>query len=95
MRFAKPLDKELLLQQAAYYGQIITLEEGCLAGGVGSAVLEALNEAGLLSTCRVHNLGIPDEFVLHGDKKLLLRDLELDVESIARKAALWAKEEDR
>ena len=93
MRFAKPLDKELLVEHAAKYGKIVTLEEGVLAGGVGSAVLEALNEAKLLAKCRVLTLGIPDEFVLHGDKKLLLRDLHLDVQAIAEQTAGLVKEE--
>ena len=93
MRFAKPLDKELLVEHAAKYGKIVTLEEGVLAGGVGSAVLEALNEAKLLAKCRVLTLGIPDEFVLHGDKKLLLRDLHLDVQAIAEQTAALVKEE--
>ena len=53
MRFVKPLDKELLLAQAREYGKIVTLEEGVLQGGVGSAVLEALNEAQLLTKCQV------------------------------------------
>ena len=85
MRFAKPLDKELLCAHAQKYTKLVTLEEGVLQGGVGSAVLEALNEAKLLQQCQVLTLGIPDEFVLHGDKKLLLRDLELDVPAITRK----------
>ena len=93
MRFAKPLDKELLVEHAAKYGKIVTLEEGVLAGGVGSAVLESLNEAKLLAKCRVLTLGIPDEFVLHGDKKLLLRDLHLDVQAIAEQTVALVKEE--
>ena len=93
MRFVKPLDKDLLLVQAKEYGKIVTLEEGVLQGGVGSAVLEALNEAQLLTKCRVLALGIPDEFVLHGDKKLLMKDLGLDVETIADKIAALVKEE--
>ena len=93
MRFAKPLDEELLKEHAAKYGAIVTLEEGVLAGGVGSAVLESLNTAGLLQHCQVLTLGIPDEFVRHGDRKLLLRDLELDVDSIVRKTAALVKGE--
>ena len=93
MRFAKPIDKELLVEQAKEYGKIITLEEGVLQGGVGSAVLETLNEAQLLDKCEVLNLGIPDEFVLHGDKKLLFRDLELDVDAIVGKAVALVKGE--
>ena len=83
MRFAKPLDTELLKAHAQRYGKIITLEEGVLAGGVGSAVLEYLNQEELLDKCRVLTLGIPDEFILHGDKALLFKDLGLDTPAIA------------
>lgn len=93
MRFAKPLDEELLLEHAAQYGKIVTLEEGVLQGGVGSAVLETLNAAKMLQKCQALTLGIPDEFVLHGDKKLLFKDLGLDVETIADKIAALVKEE--
>ena len=93
MRFVKPLDKELLLAQAKEYGKIVTLEEGVLQGGVGSAVLETLNEAQLLTKCQVLTLGIPDEFVLHGDKKLLFKDLELDLDAIVAKTAAFVKGE--
>lgn len=93
MRFAKPLDSELLLVHARRYGRLVTLEEGVLAGGVGSAVLETLNGAGLLEQCRVLTLGIPDEFVPHGDKKLLLRDIQLDVPSIVSRTADLVKGE--
>ena len=92
MRFAKPLDKELLLAHAAQYGKIVTLEEGALQGGVGSAVLETLNEAQILQQCRVLTLGIPDEFVLHGDKKLLMKELGLDVDAIVAKTIAMVKE---
>ena len=92
MRFAKPLDKELLLAHAAQYGKIVTLEEGTLQGGVGSAVLETLNEAKMLQQCRVLTLGIPDEFVLHGDKKLLMKDLGLDVDAVVAKTVAMVKE---
>lgn len=94
MRFAKPLDVELLREHAQSYGKIITLEEGVLAGGVGSAILEELNENKLLEQCEVRCIGIPDEFVMHGDKKLLFRDLGLDTPTIAAKAAAFVKGEE-
>lgn len=94
MRFAKPLDVELLREHAQSYGKIITLEEGVLAGGVGSAVLEELNANKLLEQCEVRCFGISDEFVMHGDKKLLLRDLGLDTPTIAAKAAAFVKGEE-
>ena len=93
MRFAKPLDKKLLIEHAKRYGKIVTLEEGVLAGGVGSEVLEILDDAGLLQQCAVLRLGIPDEFVTHGDKKLLFRDLGLDTDAIVQKAAAFVKGE--
>lgn len=92
MRFAKPLDTELLKAHAQRYGKIITLEEGVLAGGVGSAVLEYLNQEELLDKCRVLTLGIPDEFILHGDKALLFKDIGLDTPAIAAKAADFVRE---
>lgn len=92
MRFAKPLDVELLKAHAERYGKIITIEEGVLAGGVGSAVLEYLNQEELLGKCRVLTLGIPDEFVFHGDKALLFKDIGLDTAAIAAKAMNFVKE---
>ena len=94
MRFAKPLDVELLREHAQSYGKIITLEEGVLVGGVGSAILEELNENKLLEQCDVRCFGIPDKFVMHGDKKLLFRDLGLDTPTIAAKAAAFVKGEE-
>ena len=91
LRFAKPLDEELIVQAAEKYGKLVTLEEGVLAGGVGSAVLELLNKAGLMQKVQVLNLGLPDEFVPHGDKKYLFRDLGLDTESIKEKITALVK----
>lgn len=91
LRFAKPLDEELLVQAAQQYSKLVTLEEGVVAGGVGSAVLELLNNKGLLQTTQVLNLGIPDEFVPHGDKKYLFRDIGLDLDSIIDKITALVK----
>lgn len=91
LRFAKPLDEELLVQAAKKYSKLVTLEEGVVAGGVGSAVLELLNNKGLLQTTQVLNLGIPDEFVPHGDKKYLFRDIGLDLDSITAKITALVK----
>lgn len=93
MRFAKPLDKALLLEHAAKYKKLVTMEEGVLQGGVGSAVLEALNEAKLLGECEVLNFAIPDEFVLHGDKQRLFQDIGLDVETMVVKTTAFVKGE--
>ena len=87
MRFAKPLDAELLEQEARRTRCLVTLEEGVLKGGVGDAVLETLNAKDLLQTVRVLRIGIPDEFVPHGDRKLLLRDIGMDDETMTARIA--------
>jgi len=70
MRWAKPLDVALLLQVAASHEALVTLEEGAVMGGAGSAVLEALAAAGLAKP--VLQLGLPDRFIEHGDPAKLL-----------------------
>ncbi|MFO1337163.1 MAG: 1-deoxy-D-xylulose-5-phosphate synthase [Burkholderiaceae bacterium] len=80
MRFAKPLDTELVLQLARTHEALVTIEEGCLPGGAGSAVLEALSAAGLATP--VLRLGLPDEFVEHGDPAKLLALCGLDAAGI-------------
>jgi 1-deoxy-D-xylulose-5-phosphate synthase len=80
-RFLKPLDAELILKAIRECGFVVTLEEATLAGGFGSAVLEAAADAHL-DASRVRRLGIPDIYVEHGERDELLADLGLDVESI-------------
>ena len=70
MRWAKPLDEELLRQVAAEHDAIVTVEEGCVMGGAGSAVGEALAAAGI--TKPLLHLGLPDQFIEHGDPAKLL-----------------------
>jgi 1-deoxy-D-xylulose-5-phosphate synthase len=82
MRFIKPLDVELLLELARSHDALVTLEEGCVMGGAGSAVLEALQAAEL--QIPVLTLGLPDEFVEHGDPALLMARCGLDAEGIER-----------
>ena len=81
MLFLKPIDKKLLTEVAENYSTIITIEDGSIEGGMGSAVLEffADNEYKNLS---VHRLGIGDEFVSHGSTKDLLHYCKLDEEGI-------------
>jgi len=81
MRWAKPLDTELLLQLAAEHDALVTLEEGCIQGGAGSAVLEALAAAGMQRP--VLQLGLPDVFIEHGDPATLLSLQGLDAPGIA------------
>lgn len=85
MRFVKPLDSELLVKTAQHYKNIVTMEEGSLKGGAGSAVLEVLNENGMLQSVKVLNLGIPDKYIPHGAKPLLMRDIGLDHESVVKR----------
>ena len=80
MRWAKPLDVDLLLQVAADHDALVTLEEGTLMGGAGSAVLEALSHAGVLRA--VLRLGLPDAFIEHGDPAQLLALQGLDATGI-------------
>jgi len=80
MRWAKPLDTETLLQVAAEHEALVTLEEGSIAGGAGSAVGEALQAAGVVRPTL--QLGLPDTFVEHGDPARLLAMQGLDAGGI-------------
>ncbi len=80
MRWAKPLDTALLLDVAARHDALVTVEEGCLQGGAGSAVLEALAQAGVVKP--VLQLGLPDQFIEHGDPAKLLALQGLDAPGI-------------
>ncbi|MDR3064242.1 MULTISPECIES: 1-deoxy-D-xylulose-5-phosphate synthase [Comamonas] len=80
MRWAKPLDEALLLKLAAEHELIVTLEEGCVMGGAGSAVLECLAANGLSKN--VLQLGLPDAFIEHGDPAKLLALQGLDAAGI-------------
>ncbi|BDT72871.1 1-deoxy-D-xylulose-5-phosphate synthase [Comamonadaceae bacterium OS-4] len=80
MRWAKPLDVDLLLQIAATHSALVTVEEGATMGGAGSAVMEALHAAGV--NLPVLQLGLADEFIEHGDPAHLLRLQGLDAAGI-------------
>jgi 1-deoxy-D-xylulose-5-phosphate synthase len=80
MRFIKPLDVALLKQLAASHDLIVTVEEGCVQGGAGSAVAEALAAAGIAKQLLI--LGLPDQFVEHGDPAKLLSLCGLDAAGI-------------
>ncbi|MEX1223603.1 MAG: transketolase C-terminal domain-containing protein, partial [Pirellulales bacterium] len=82
-RFIKPLDAETIVAAIRESSFVVTVEEGALMGGFGSAVLEAANDAGV-STAHVKRLGIPDHFVEHGERSELLADLALDAAGIER-----------
>jgi 1-deoxy-D-xylulose-5-phosphate synthase len=80
MRFAKPLDVELVCELARTHDALVTVEDGCTMGGAGSAVLEALQQAGLVLPVLV--LGLPDEFIEHGDPVVLMARCGLDAAGI-------------
>jgi 1-deoxy-D-xylulose-5-phosphate synthase len=80
MRFVKPLDEELLLTVANEHEVIVTLEEGTVIGGAGAACAERIAAEGW--AIRVLRLGLPDEFIQHGDRSELLRLNGLGVEGV-------------
>ncbi len=81
MRFAKPLDEELLHEALQQYDRIITVEDGTIVGGFGSAVLEFMQQHGYKNDVKI--LGIPDRIVEHGTLKELHRECGYDAEAIA------------
>ena len=82
MRFVKPLDVELVKKLAAEHASSVTVEEGCIMGGAGAAVAEALAEAGIAKPTLM--LGLPDKFIDHGDPAVLLAGVGLDAKGIAK-----------
>jgi len=79
-RFVKPLDEELIVRLAGTTGGVVTLEEGALAGGFGSAVLELFEQRAI--HCSVKRIGVPDAFVEHGTQGELRAALGLDARGI-------------
>jgi 1-deoxy-D-xylulose-5-phosphate synthase len=80
-RFAKPIDRTTLLKAVEEVPVVVTVEEGTLEGGFGSALLEAANEA-RLDTRNIVRLGLPDRFIEHAERGELLADLGLDVNGL-------------
>ncbi len=80
MRFAKPIDEAMVADMANTHDALVTVEDGCVRGGAGSAVLEVLQAHGLLVP--VLNLGLPDEFIEHGDPVKLHALVGLDATGI-------------
>ena len=80
LRFLKPLDDALLHDICQHYERLITLEDGCVQGGMGSAVLEWMNDHGY--ALPVTRMGIPDEFIEHGTVDELQHICHMDVDSI-------------
>jgi 1-deoxy-D-xylulose-5-phosphate synthase len=82
MRFVKPLDTELIAEMASKHDLLVTIEDNAVLGGAGSAVNEYLAQAGLLIP--IINLGLPDEFMPHGQRNELLADAGLSADGIIR-----------
>jgi 1-deoxy-D-xylulose-5-phosphate synthase len=81
MRFVKPLDETLLHEVFQNYDKIVTVEDATVVGGLGSAVLEFMNEHGYHSQIKI--LGIPDAIVEHGSIKDLHQECHYDAAAIA------------
>ena len=82
-RFAKPLDLDLILSQAAKTRNLLTVEENALHGGFGGAVMELLSAANL-SGIKIKCLGLPDKFIEHGPQELFRSLFNLDSEGIVQ-----------
>ena len=81
MRFAKPIDEEMLHEVFTNYNKIITVEDGTVVGGFGSAVLEFMNAHGYKADVKI--VGIPDRLVEHGTPKQLYEEIGIDANGIA------------
>jgi 1-deoxy-D-xylulose-5-phosphate synthase len=80
MRFIKPLDVEMVKRLAQEHDYLVTVEEGCIMGGAGAAVAEALAQLAIVKPLLM--LGLPDKFIDHGDTALLLKNAGLDAAGI-------------
>jgi 1-deoxy-D-xylulose-5-phosphate synthase len=89
-RFVKPLDRAAIVKAIEECSFVLTVEEGCLPGGFGSAVLEAASDAGL-NTAHVRRLGLPDRYVLHAERDEQLAEVGLDVDGITAAALELAR----
>jgi 1-deoxy-D-xylulose-5-phosphate synthase len=90
LRFAKPIDEQLLHEVFTRYSKVITVEDGSVMGGVGSAVLEFMADHNYAAT--VKRLGIPDHFIEHGEQKELYEECGFSPEHIAATAIELLKE---
>lgn len=81
MRFAKPIDEELLHEVFSKFKKVITVEDGCIMGGMGSAVLEFMADNNYSAS--IKRLGIPDEFIEHGEQNELYTECGFSPDQIA------------
>jgi 1-deoxy-D-xylulose-5-phosphate synthase len=84
MRYVKPMDLELVLEMAATHDLLITIEENATIGGAGSEVARILENGG--GQARLLRMGLPDQFIEHGDQSQLLARLGLDKAGIVARA---------
>ena len=90
-RFIKPLDEELIARYCQPGARIVTVEEGSLAGGFGSAVMERVQHLGIEGVL-FHRIGIPDEYVHHGAQDVLRAQYDLHAEGIARRVREFVRD---
>jgi len=90
MRFVKPLDEVLLHEVFSKFNKVVTVEDGSIIGGFGSAILEFMNEHHYYSALRI--LGIPDRLVEHGTPKELQQECAYDTEAIKETVRQMMKE---
>jgi 1-deoxy-D-xylulose-5-phosphate synthase len=83
MRFVKPLDEELLHEVFSNYKKVITIEDGCVQGGMGSAILEFMADH-QYTTCTLRRLGIPDSVIEHGEQSELHQECGFDPAGIEK-----------
>jgi len=93
-RFIKPLDDEMIAKYCQPHSFVITVEEGSLAGGFGSAVMERCQQLGI-ENVHFHRIGIPDEYVHHGSQDVLRAQYDLHAEGIAKRVGEFAGPERR
>ncbi|MHB1543986.1 MAG: 1-deoxy-D-xylulose-5-phosphate synthase [Gammaproteobacteria bacterium] len=93
MRFVKPLDECLLEELAQTHTHLVTLEDHCIQGGAGSAVLESLARSGLRTS--VTTMGLPDRFIAHGERSQILAEVELDADGVLARLSHLLNQPDR
>ncbi len=91
MRFAKPIDEEIIVKLARQTGRIITIEENALIGGFGSAVLEVLADKDITGV-HIRRLGLPDRFIEHGSQANLRKQAGIDATSLVETAKAMMQE---
>ena len=93
MRFVKPIDTELLHEIFAKFNKIITIEDGTVVGGFGTAVLEFMNQNGYKADVKI--MGIPDRLVEHGSPKELYNEIGLNAQAIAEVLREWMRQAEK